>query len=265
LGGWVKYDEFKKSTSIVFWNIKEREFENSEGETETKRFSILRFYSVYNFEQCEFPLGAYKRLPADVQPEANDAPKFKPIKKCAEIAKGYKGAPSVTHGGDRAFYSPLRDSIEIPFKEDFHGKEGYYSVLFHEFVHSTGHAGRLARPGVTNGASFGSEVYSEEELVAELGCAFLCGAGGISPKVIENNAAYIKCWLKRLKNDNKLIVKAAAAAGKASDLVLGKEVAKKFNGKGKAKKAAKKVTKKATKKVATKAKVEKAKTFRKAS
>ena len=263
LGGWVKFEEFKKSESIVFWNIKEREVENEDGEKETKRFSILRFYSVYNFEQCEFPLGAYKRLPPELSAVNKPDSEFKPIERCAEIAKGYKGAPKVTHGGDRAFYSPLKDSIGIPYKKDFHSREEYYSTLFHEFVHSTGHQGRLNRSGIVKSDGFGSEVYSEEELVAEIGAAFLCGAGGISPKVIDNSAAYIKSWLKRLKNDNRLIVRAAAAASKASDRVLGKDIAKQYNGKGK-KKAAKKAEKKATKKAKTK-KTKTAKTSKKAS
>ena len=107
----------------------------------------------------------------------------------------------------------------------FTGIEDYYSTTFHELTHWTGHETRLNRPGITDLAGFGSHTYSQEELVAEMGAAFLCAEARISEGVIENQTAYIQGWLKKLKNDKKLVVVAAAQAQKAADYVLNRGVA----------------------------------------
>jgi len=111
----------------------------------------------------------------------------------------------------------------MPYPAAFHTPEGYYSTLFHELTHSTGHEDRLARKGVTETHNFGSHSYSKEELVAEMGAAFLCGHTGIEKLVIENSASYIDSWLRRLKKDNKLVVTAGAQAQKAADYILGEK------------------------------------------
>jgi hypothetical protein len=110
----------------------------------------------------------------------------------------------------RAFYQPSNDWIRIPEKERFDSPEEYYSTLFHEFTHSTGHKTRLNRPGIVEEHSFGDEIYSKEELVAEMGAAMLCGVVGIENKTINNSASYIKTWFGRLKEDKRLVVHAAA-------------------------------------------------------
>lgn len=135
---------------------------------------------------------------------------------------GYVGRPEIINENlDSAFYSPSRDIINMPHKEQFQNSEEYYSTLFHEMVHSTGHLKRLGRfTGEAIKATFGSEIYSKEELVAELGSAMLCGIAGIN-NTIENSASYLQSWLKVLKNDNKLIVQAAGLAQKACDHILG--------------------------------------------
>ncbi|RQW17911.1 hypothetical protein EH196_20230 [Bacillus sp. C1-1] len=97
----------------------------------------------------------------------------------------------------------------------------YYATLFHEQIHSTGHKDRLNREGITNHNGFGSELYSKEELVAEIGASMLCGVSGISNMTIDNNAAYIKSWLDRLKGDKTLILKASQQAQKACDHIMG--------------------------------------------
>lgn len=107
----------------------------------------------------------------------------------------------------------------MPSKTAFSSIEGFYGTLFHELVHSTGHASRIGREGIEKLNSFGSESYSKEELVAELGAAMLAGACGISPAVINNNAAYLKSWIEVLKGDSRLIVSAASAAQKAADYI----------------------------------------------
>ena len=132
--------------------------------------------------------------------------------------------PAIRHGLDRAFYSPAADSVGMPSPERFDTPENYYNVLFHELTHSTGHESRLNRKGVsgTDGqwAGFGSQSYSKEEMVAEMGAAFLCGQAGIVERTIDNSAAYLRSWLERLKNDCRLVVQAAAQAQKAADFIL---------------------------------------------
>jgi len=109
----------------------------------------------------------------------------------------------------------------MPDKASFISPEYYYSTLFHELSHSTGHASRLAREGVTNGARFSSHAYSREELVAEMSAAFLAGHAGIGERTIDNSAAYLASWIKVLKEDSKAAVWAAGRAQKASELILG--------------------------------------------
>lgn len=94
--------------------------------------------------------------------------------------------------------------------------------MFHEMVHSTGYESRLNRDGVTGTHKFGSEDYSKEELVAEMGTAMLCGVAGIDNSTIENSASYIQSWLRQLKNDKKLVILASSKAQKAVDYILGK-------------------------------------------
>lgn len=105
--------------------------------------------------------------------------------------------------------------------KDFENVHEYYSTLFHEIVHSTGHESRLARDGIVKYNGFGSESYSKEELVAELGASMLCGVCGIDNHTIDNSASYIQSWLRALKNDKKLIVTASQQAQKACDYIQG--------------------------------------------
>jgi antirestriction protein ArdC len=107
----------------------------------------------------------------------------------------------------------------MPARGLFHSSEEFYSTLFHELTHSTGHASRVGREGIEQLNTFGSESYSREELVAEMGAAMLCGVTGIAPSTIENSAAYLKTWITRLKADSKLVVQAASAAQKACDYI----------------------------------------------
>ena len=100
--------------------------------------------------------------------------------------------------------------------------ESYHSTLFHELTHSTGHANRLARPGIVDAIHFGSDSYGREELIAEMGAAFLCGEAGIETATLENSAAYVAGWLAAIRKDARLVVTAAAAAQKAVDHILGR-------------------------------------------
>jgi hypothetical protein len=122
--------------------------------------------------------------------------------------------------------APCRRSTTTcrPSPESFATSEAYYSTLFHELGHSTGHVSRLARKEITDAILFGSHAYSREELVAEMCASFLSAQAGIERTTIENSAAYIAHWLKRLRDDRKLVVEAAGQAQKAADLILGKQV-----------------------------------------
>ena len=123
---------------------------------------------------------------------------------------------------NRAFYSPSRDYIQVPCKEQYDNVNEFYSTLFHEMVHSTGHKDRLGRLDANAKlASFGSEDYSKEELIAEIGSAFLMNHVGIeTSKTFKNSAAYIQSWLKVLKDDNRFIVSASSKAEKAMKYIL---------------------------------------------
>jgi antirestriction protein ArdC len=205
-GGQVRKGE--KSTAITLWKKAERI--NAEGEKVESFF--MTTFNVFNAEQADGLI-----LPTIEKIEHNS------IEEAEKIASAYlTDGPAFSTGGDRAFYSPLTDSIKVPEMGYFSTAEGYYSTLFHEITHSTGHSTRLDRDGVTEGHRFGDADYSKEELVAELGAAFLCAESGIEPDAhLENTTAYIASWLKALKNDPKMVVEAAGKAQKAADLVLG--------------------------------------------
>jgi antirestriction protein ArdC len=129
-------------------------------------------------------------------------------------------APAIV-ATDRAWYRPSTDQVGMPGKSLFHSSEAFYATLFHELTHSTGHSSRVGREGIEQLNSFGSESYSKEELVAEMGSAMLCGVTGIAPVILENSAAYLRSWIGVLKGDSKLVVAAASAAQKAADYIRG--------------------------------------------
>ncbi|MFC1609754.1 zincin-like metallopeptidase domain-containing protein [Myxococcota bacterium] len=135
--------------------------------------------------------------------------------------RGYDDAPLIEEGGFAAAHSPITDAVEMPRRACFDSPESWYCTLFHELSHSSGHRDRLAREGVTNLVHFGSHEYSKEEMIAELGSAYLCGEAGISQSTLESSAAYISNWVTKLNNDKRLVVQAAAHAQKAADLILG--------------------------------------------
>ncbi|VAX33259.1 hypothetical protein MNBD_NITROSPIRAE01-853 [hydrothermal vent metagenome] len=128
---------------------------------------MLRYYRVFNVDQCE---GI--EAPIDENVETID---FQPIEEAEKIAKGYKRAPKIGHGEARAYYQPASDKINMPKPETFHSEEEYYSTLYHEMTHSTGHEARLNRKTLTDLCPFGSSNYRKEEPIAEMGAAFLCG------------------------------------------------------------------------------------------
>lgn len=213
LGGHVRQGE--KASPVVFWKWLDGEDKDT---GKAKRIPLLRYYSVFNAAQCE-NIGPHVPQLNSVQRPHN------PIETAERIVSEMPKRPAIKHGLDRAFYSPSGDFVGMPAPEQFRSGEGYYSVLLHELTHSTGHESRLARKGVSGSegewSAFGSTPYAREELVAEMGAAFLCGQAGIAERTIENSASYIASWLERLKDDVRLVVTAAAQAQKASDFILG--------------------------------------------
>jgi antirestriction protein ArdC len=218
LGGSVRKGE--KGTPCIFWKFLARDRENSKtGETETKQIPLVRYYSVFNVEQCEGI--SHARL----EVETEESAPFNPIEAAEAIVASYPDAPSISQDGrGSAYYRPSTDSIHLPEPESFDSEAHYYATLFHEMGHSTGHEKRLARPGVTNPIRHASHDYSKEELVAEMTAAFLLAEAGIdSDSLTDNSAAYLASWLKALKNDPKLVVLAAAQAQKAVDHITDRE------------------------------------------
>jgi len=168
---------------------------------------------VFNVEQCE---GInHKRLDEIARPNASQ---FSPIERAESLVKGYPNPPSIRTDGTAAYYRPSDDSVTMPVPESFESPEAFYSVLFHELGHSTGHKARLARGGVTDPQRFGNHEYSKEELIAEMSSSFLRAFAGIDNEPLaDNSAAYLASWLRVLRKDSRMVVFAAAGAQKAVD------------------------------------------------
>jgi antirestriction protein ArdC len=207
-GGKVKKGE--KSQIIVFSErkpVKDKET----GELTGEMYTVFKQYLVFEINtQCE---GMKSKRAQQIVIDHD------PIAEAEKIVHGFDGAP-IRFAPGRAFYRPSEDFISVPEINDYPIAGEYYSTLFHEMIHSTGHPKRLNRPGVANFDTFGSEQYSKEELVAEMGAAMLCGVSGIDNSTLDNSASYIAAWLKKLSDDPKLVMQAAGQAQKASDLIL---------------------------------------------
>jgi antirestriction protein ArdC len=210
-GGNVKKGQH--GTLIVFWKWNENptrkadsETDSEESETNSGRAPLLRYYTVFNVEQCE-----------KIEAPAAGAP-VPSIESADAIIAGYKNAPTI-QTGSQASYLITTDVVTMPAPSAFKQSDEYYSVFFHELTHSTRHSSRLNR-GTGTPNRFGSEEYSKEELVAEMGAAMLLGTCGIQ-STIRRNAGYIQNWIQVLKNDTRMVVLAAAQAQKAADWILG--------------------------------------------
>lgn len=214
LGGHIRKGE--KAEIVTFWKIQQIEEENEDGEKIIKQLPLLRYYNVFHISQVE-----------GVEPKSIDLNELQPIEEAERIKTEYmqrehiKILEKVT---DKAFYSPSLDYIQVPCKEQYQNIEEFYSTLFHEMTHSTGHKVRLDREDVKDCMYFGSENYSKEELCAELGSAFLINKLGIaSSKSFNNSTAYIQSWLRVLKNDKKFIISASSRAEKAVKYILNEQ------------------------------------------
>ncbi len=219
-GGSVKKGE--KANLVTYWqflyfkNDKPLPSKMPQAEKEKiadKKVPLLRYYNVFNVEQCEGV--EYPKI------EASDLSENDKIAACESIIENMQNRPTLTFGGSRAFYRPMTDNVTMPKIETFDGSSEYYSTFFHELAHSTGHADRLDRE-LDKVAAFGDPVYSKEELVAEFTACFLCGETGILQRTVDNSSAYLKGWLKALKEDSNLLVTAASKAERAANYILNK-------------------------------------------
>lgn len=213
-GGKVKKGE--KASMVVFWKWIEQEDEET---GEKKEIPFLRYYNVFHIDQCE---GVTARHTTETAfPDGAET-----LEAAQEIIYDYLSREGVklSHSeGDRAFYRPSTDEVVLPIRKQFVSTAEYYSTVFHELTHSTGHAKRLNR--LNHAAFFGTEDYSKEELVAEIGAAALVNHVGLETShSLRNNAAYIQNWLQVLKDDKRFIVSAAGKAEKAVNLILGTAV-----------------------------------------
>lgn len=209
MGGNVRKGE--KGTTVMFWKLMKAKEDGTQAEGEkTKVFPVIKTYTVFNVEQIDGltlpPVRTFEH---------------QPLEEAEALVQAMPKRPGIEHGGQRAFYSPSRDFVGMPTPESFESPEAYYSTLFHELTHSTGHSSRVDRfTAADYTAKFGSEPYAKEELVAEMGAAFLRAACGIeTAPEMDNSAAYIHGWLSVLKNDRRLLVNAAAQAQKAADFI----------------------------------------------
>lgn len=211
LGGSVRKGEH--GSKVVFWKIDEYRKEDKEtGETENRKSILLRYYTVFNLEQCE---GIKSPEPTRV---------IAPLEQCETIVNSMPNPPGFEQDS-RAFYRPSTDTVGVPARSAFDSAEEFYSTLFHELTHSTGHPSRVGREGIMEHNPFGSDDYSKEELVAEMGAAMLCGVAGIQSRTLDNSASYLQSWINRLRSDSRLIVSAASQAQKAADFILGRNAA----------------------------------------
>lgn len=211
----AKIKKGSKGTHCVKWTrfeLKDKKTRepilNEDGKPKTAM--SIRAFVVFNADQCE---GLPEKYTTVVVPDMSAGARLKRI----EHAESYFNAIGavVKHGGNRAFFSPTTDFIQMPEFRAFKTAEFYYATLGHEHVHWSGHAKRLDR-------KFGdklvdTEAYAKEELVAEIGAAILCAGLGIESDLRDDHAAYVASWLKALKNDKKLILVAASKAQKAVD------------------------------------------------
>ena len=223
-GAWYSYNEItkrgghvrkgEKASMIVFWK-QIQTVVNNDDETmipESKYIPMLKYFNVFHASQCE-------SLPEVTPKETAEQPVSAEAEKVIMEYLSRETLKLEHRAGDEAYYSPSRDCVVLPLREQFTENAEYYSTAFHELTHSTGHSTRLNR--LTATAHFGNEIYSKEELVAEIGAAALMNCTGAeTEKAFKNSAAYIQSWLTALRNDRRMIVSASSAAAKAVNYII---------------------------------------------
>ncbi|MET3980418.1 antirestriction protein ArdC [Mucilaginibacter sp. UYP25] len=218
LGGIIKKGE--RGIRIIYWAEVELKNQSAEANqqpkvdeaTKPRMIMVPKAYTVFNIaqtEDIEFPAFEAK-LRSDVEI----------IQACEDVIANMPNKPIIRKNGTNAYYQPTTDIVVVPSLKKCKSNEAYYSTLFHELAHSTGHESRLNRKELLNSDGLGSATYAKEELTAEMTAAFLGAITGIGQATIDNSAAYIESWLKALKNDKTLVIKAAAQAQRAADYIM---------------------------------------------
>lgn len=202
-------------TTVVLWKPWSKEVE-VDGVRKEESGVVLRTYTVFNLEQCEDIVQEYFR-------ERETIREFAPIERCEDIVNGFE--VKTVHGGASAHYTPSQDTITLPPKNSFESDEEYYGTRFHEMAHATGHPSRLGRKGVRPGMWKPVHTYAEEELIAEMASAILASEAGIDAVTHDNSVAYLRGWASKIQEDPRVVLRAAQAAQKAADLILGAQVA----------------------------------------
>jgi antirestriction protein ArdC len=205
---WITKDEFNKGTTLFFPRIKETK--NEKGE-KVKEFTGWGYYRVYSAEQCD----KAPKLPS------LEGREFDPIAACEEAVAAMPKLPKIVHKGGRACYTPSLDQVTMPPREAFNGNAEYYSTLFHELAHATGHKSRLDRKEAF-GNWKGNDKYAREELVAETAAAILCAVHGIEGRTIDNSRAYVATWRERCEEDPKLFNMAMREGLAAAEWIMGR-------------------------------------------
>jgi len=213
-GGTVKKGE--KSTIVVFWKVFVNEIENN-GETETEKRFMLRYYNVFNSEQCEFTESETGQAKINKLAAVSENLTNERKQSAEDIVNNWYDKPEIRFGQFNPCYVPALDQVRMPEIKSFKTSGAYYDALFHELTHSTGHKNRLNRDLSILGGIDKHE-YSKEELVAEIGAAYLCNIAGIDSE-IDNQTAYIKGWLSKLQDNPTWITWAASRAQKAAQLI----------------------------------------------
>lgn len=212
IGGTVKKGE--KAEIVVFWKMQEVEEQTDTGEIQRRNIPILRYYNVFHISQIENvpPLEIEKRFDTE------------PIEEAEKVFRGYVDREHIKvhiEDGNQAFYRSVDDSITLPSISQFERAEDFYCIAFHECGHSTAKACRCDRENENEGANFGNDIYSKEELVAEITSSAIINSLGMeTADTFINNCAYIQNWLGVLKNDKKFIVSASSKAEKAVKYIL---------------------------------------------
>ena len=210
IGGCVRKGE--KAEIVTFWKILPVKDEET---GEMSHIPLLRKYSVFHISQVD----GVEAVPVEELPKPAD-----PIPVGEKVIHDYVDGSElrlIVRVSDKAFYSVTGDYINLPTKDQYDEIEEFYCTAFHEMVHSTGHEKRLKRKELCSYSGFGSEMYSKEELTAEIGSACLMESVGIeTEKCMKNSAAYIQSWLTALRNDKRMVVSAAGKAEKAVEYIL---------------------------------------------
>jgi antirestriction protein ArdC len=216
LGGHVRKGE--RSTPVIYYKFLEKRdgtgqlVMTAKGKPAFRPF--IRWSNVFNLDQTE-----------DVKaPDLPVSHETRPALTRAEALVKTSDLCPIRQEGFAAAYSPTEDLIRMPRQSAFRSSEEYFHTLFHEMTHATGHGSRLDREGITKAIKFGSERYSKEELIAELGAAFLSNEAGILDQLVFNNsAAYLQSWITKLEEDHTLLTSAASHAQRSFDWVTGQK------------------------------------------